>query len=593
MATSTEIVSTPNEPILSSNQPIPFRLVVGVTGHRTLPDEKAAAFAVHSGLEQIKEKLPKAPRTPVFFTVLSPLAEGADRLVAGEVLTHDNSQLEVVLPFDKDEYVKDFPATKAEFESLLQRSTRIKQLGGKKTGEHSYAPVGHYVVDHCDVLIALWNGQPAAGEGGTAEIVKYARATKCPLFWIDSQDPSQPAVFENGENLPVQIIKDLNKYNSEHIEESELSAGVAEARAQLLAQAQNAERETEKRLEGYNDELHEVYDKVLPHFVFADLLAGRYQTRYYLAGILIYSLAAAAVAVAAIQIFKSVWSGIPIVEVLLMAGVLVIIWCENRYQWHHKYIYYRSLAERFRTELFMSFGNVEVGGLSAPRRRTHSSPSDWITPAFTSIWSELPQFHQPDHAEFEALKKFLCSAWIQDQIDYHDKKHEEHRGKNSLLIKIGTALFALTLLAAMLHLLGNYGDKYYATPTPGKVATHAGTDASHGAAATSQTGDAHEPGFPASLFHTLHKFGDWLILIAVVAPAVGSALGAIRTHREYHRIATRHEETSRQLQALKERILNAIDFAALLPLMREAEEAMLRENEDWRAVVESREIEIP
>jgi hypothetical protein len=593
MDISTEIVHTVNEPI-------PFRLVVGVTGHRKLPDEKTAALAVHSALKQIREKLPAQPNTPVCFTVLSPLAEGADRLVASEILTHEkDAQLEVVLPFDKDEYVKDFPGTRAEFESLLGRSKRTKQLGGKNTREQRYTSVGRYVVDHCDVLIALWNGQPAAGKGGTGEIVQYARGTDCPLLWINTQDLTQPVEFENVEELPVKIVEDLNDYNSEKIDEARIRADV-KTEFKIFSPAQDDKSGTKKILEGYDPELREVYRRVLPHYVRADWLAQKYQRKYYLAGISIYSLAAAAVAVAAIQILESVWWGIPIAEVLLMVGVLAIIWRENRYKWHHKYIYYRSLAERFRTELFMSFGNVEVGGLSAPRRLSHATPGDWITAAFTSIWSELPQFHQPDKTEFDALKKFLSSAWIQGQIDYHDRKHKEHHKKNKLLIRIGTALFAITLLAAMLHLVGNYGNKDHAAPHPAEAATHTETSASHseaaashGASATPQAGGAQKSGLSASLFDALHRYADWLILIAVVAPAVGSALGAIRTHREYHRIATRHKETSRQLKTLKERIINAEDFPALLLLMRETEETMLRENEDWRAVVGSREIEIP
>ena len=47
------------------------------------------------------------------------------------------------------------------------------------------------------------------------------------------------------------------------------------------------------------------------------------------------------------------------------------------------------------------------------------------------------------------------------------------------------------------------------------------------------------------------------------------------------------------MRGVDEKSLHAFDFQALLPLMRETEETMLRENEDWRAVVASREIEIP
>jgi len=48
--------------------------------------------------------------------------------------------------------------------------------------------VGQYVVDHCDVLIAVWDGQPSRGRGGTAEIVQYALEQNRPIIrvWGDS-----------------------------------------------------------------------------------------------------------------------------------------------------------------------------------------------------------------------------------------------------------------------------------------------------------------------------------------------------------------------------------------------------------------------
>jgi hypothetical protein len=36
------------------------------------------------------------------------------------------------------------------------------------------------------VLIALWDGQPSRGKGGTAEIVAYARQRGIPVVWIDA-----------------------------------------------------------------------------------------------------------------------------------------------------------------------------------------------------------------------------------------------------------------------------------------------------------------------------------------------------------------------------------------------------------------------
>ena len=39
---------------------------------------------------------------------------------------------------------------------------------------------------HCEVLIAIWDGQPARGPGGTAEVVALARDRNLPVAWIYS-----------------------------------------------------------------------------------------------------------------------------------------------------------------------------------------------------------------------------------------------------------------------------------------------------------------------------------------------------------------------------------------------------------------------
>jgi hypothetical protein len=53
------------------------------------------------------------------------------------------------------------------------------------------------VADQCDALVAVWDGQPARGRGGTADIVAYARKKRRPLAWIKMQAPYDVAI-ENG-----------------------------------------------------------------------------------------------------------------------------------------------------------------------------------------------------------------------------------------------------------------------------------------------------------------------------------------------------------------------------------------------------------
>jgi hypothetical protein len=48
--------------------------------------------------------VPTLKSTPMLFSVLSPLAEGADHLIAREVLKIPGALLEVVLPLEKEKY---------------------------------------------------------------------------------------------------------------------------------------------------------------------------------------------------------------------------------------------------------------------------------------------------------------------------------------------------------------------------------------------------------------------------------------------------------------------------------------------------------
>jgi len=50
--------------------------------------------------------------------------------------------------------------------------------------EESYYQAGRWIVDHCDWMVAVWNGLPSRGRGGTADIVAYARRTQRPLVHI-------------------------------------------------------------------------------------------------------------------------------------------------------------------------------------------------------------------------------------------------------------------------------------------------------------------------------------------------------------------------------------------------------------------------
>ena len=64
---------------------LPFVLRIGVTGHRTLADPDTVGPAVRAAIQGLIERF-LGPAADPALLVISALAEGADRLVAREVL---------------------------------------------------------------------------------------------------------------------------------------------------------------------------------------------------------------------------------------------------------------------------------------------------------------------------------------------------------------------------------------------------------------------------------------------------------------------------------------------------------------------------
>jgi hypothetical protein len=197
---------------------IPFRLRIGVTGHRRLDDEEALAAQVRRTFERVRALVPSSPFTPVLFTAVSLLAEGADRLVTREMLRDQETRLEVTLPLPSEEYLRDFQsdASKREFNELLARADVVTEMPPAASREEAYQRAGRYIVEHCDVLVALWDGQPSRGQGGTAEIVEYARQRRMPLFWIATE--GQPEISEEmGQGIDLEAHREPDEYNRQGV----------------------------------------------------------------------------------------------------------------------------------------------------------------------------------------------------------------------------------------------------------------------------------------------------------------------------------------------------------------------------------------
>ncbi|WP_166336985.1 hypothetical protein [Sphingobacterium chungjuense] len=100
------------------------------------------------------------------------LAIGADQLFA-KVMISLNIQLTAIIPCSR--YEDTFDTNNRErYLELLSLCKQIKKLNYSEPSEKAFLEAGHVIAEESDVLFAIWDGKPAKGLGGTADIVEYA-----------------------------------------------------------------------------------------------------------------------------------------------------------------------------------------------------------------------------------------------------------------------------------------------------------------------------------------------------------------------------------------------------------------------------------
>jgi hypothetical protein len=150
--------------------------VVGFTGHQNLIGVTRRQVA-HAIVEQLVNVRGEE------FTGVTSLAAGADQIFGFCVLAA-GGRLEAVIPADgyRDTMQN---IDQVHFDLLLALSTTVEHLPFREPTNEAYLSAGERVVNKCDLLLAVWDGRPAAGLGGTADVVAYARhhGTEVHVIW--------------------------------------------------------------------------------------------------------------------------------------------------------------------------------------------------------------------------------------------------------------------------------------------------------------------------------------------------------------------------------------------------------------------------
>jgi hypothetical protein len=587
---------------------------VGVTGHRPnhlkTADLPRLKRQIHHVLQSVRNagaeiagdsRAGYDSREPLF-RVISPLAEGSDRMVAEEGLAL-GFELQSPFPFPIDDYENDFatPESKKHFRELLKQAMATLELDGSRENQdaqnRAYESVGRTVLRHCDLLIAIWDGEAARSQGGTAQIVAEAAQLHIPTVWIKTVPPHDSCILiakeEEGrcqltiEELEKQLIALLS---FQPAEEGASSGGKSVDRRKTYFQEEPhtwtlgvAFRIFSKLIAGSNpwplrilqrdyeketreewkaawavshglpaDAKHQVEKKFLLHYAWADKLANHFANLYRSSFLVNYLLAACAVLFALRAFFDKnnpdLWVALELSSIVLIIAITML---GRRRRWHERWIDYRSLAEKLRQMRFLFL----IGRFSrtdrVPEHSLRGLPrKTWVDWHFQAAVREGGMLQgQLDHSYCQAYRKLLIEYELTSQIQYHAHNSRQNSRIDERLQWLATGLFFGTLLVCSAHLI----DK--------------------------------------NLYHQ-----SYLVQMAAILPAFGAAIHGINSQGDFRNVARRSADMNKWLSNILTRVRMAGDEISSDELAAFAEEAagvMGVDVLDWRVDFQEKPLVFP
>ncbi len=190
-------------------------LRIGIAGHTNLDPKQIDTLeqAVDEVIKFIEQQFPKH-----YLTVFSPLAAGADRLVARQLLKREASRLIAVLPVPQNEYINEFgPSDDYSIDSLgaelrqelkfwlSYRAQEIIEMPPSPTRKSAYLKAGYFIAEHSDILIVIWDGNDHQDSSVTAQIVDRAVKINKPICHIVANNYKADSLKINIEEICGEI----------------------------------------------------------------------------------------------------------------------------------------------------------------------------------------------------------------------------------------------------------------------------------------------------------------------------------------------------------------------------------------------------
>ncbi|MGW2721621.1 hypothetical protein [Streptomyces sp. NPDC001492] len=111
---------------------------------------------------------------------VSCIAKGSDSIFA-EVVLDLGGSLVAVIPSKDYRQNKVKPDHAATFDRPIDAADKVLVLDNETANRAAYEDANRTMLQHAERLVAVWNGEPPSGKGGTADTVLEARDAGLPV----------------------------------------------------------------------------------------------------------------------------------------------------------------------------------------------------------------------------------------------------------------------------------------------------------------------------------------------------------------------------------------------------------------------------
>jgi hypothetical protein len=574
---------TSSAPLSSSSKPpIPAPVYrVGITGHRPhrlLPDTiPSLTKVVNQVLQAVASAVAYHTKDngdvpePLLLLV-SQLAEGTDRLVAEAALAN-GYKLQVVLPFPVPDYESDFKTQESvsAFRALLAQSTSTFEFDAPADRDLGYQAAGLTVLAQCDVLIAVWDGGKTKSVGGTLDIIERANAMDFPVVIIGAHPPHE-ITFRDLPHPLEALAKQIGKQLKRPLDHSfwaetwpVSNPTLSYTFLRLIGERQWTRCKnpplskcgTDIRLPGLR-----------PYYAWLDTLALHYGEHSRSSALLLQVLALAAVACALLTFpLESHHYTLRVLagsELLCIVVILTIVDLARRYQWHKRWLLYRSLAEQIRClDFLLPLGRSLP---TSPAVGFASENEDNVALSRYMLAAVAREQGIPNtHVDNEFLTRHLrqIEGVTKTQAQFHREAAERYEAVERVLRHTGTLLFLVAALFCLYDVL------------------HA--------------------------FDVISFQSPWLATGSAMLPALGATAAGVAAQGELKRLASRSDSMSQTLERFHTNLQTAFGPAIDDALSTGVElnlnsvavwaehlgEILIYEVRDWQILVAAKPVERP